>query len=60
MKDKKKNNHPTPPPVPPSRTVPCRLKHHQLVELDALARTSGMTRSALIQLAIARLLEKGL
>lgn len=41
-------------------TVSLRLRAKQLQALDALAVDAGLTRSALIQLAVDRLLKQGL
>jgi hypothetical protein len=43
-----------------AKTISLRLQGQQLADLDGVAERAGTTRSALIQLAIARLLEKGL
>ncbi|HVJ09920.1 MAG TPA: ribbon-helix-helix protein, CopG family [Acidisarcina sp.] len=45
---------------PQAQTVCLRVQPQQLEDLDRLADRAGTTRSSLIQLAIARLLEKGL
>jgi hypothetical protein len=46
--------------VPPeAKLISHRIHRKTLEELDALAKQSGMVRSSLINLAIARLLKQG-
>jgi predicted transcriptional regulator len=46
--------------APPAKTISVRLRVAQLSALDAFARQAGTTRTALIQLAIARFLKEGI
>ncbi len=43
-----------------AKTISLRLHPDQLNQLDAAASQAGTTRTALIQLAIARFLKKGI
>lgn len=49
-----------PPVQQPRPSVTLRLDPAQLERLDALATDKGTTRTALIQIAIARILKEGL
>ncbi len=46
--------------TPQARNISLRLRGNILAELDALSQKHGMSRSSLIQLAIARLLKSGI
>lgn len=47
-----------PPVAAPRESVTIRFRPDQLERLDALAEKKGTTRTALIQIAVAELLEK--
>ncbi len=49
-----------PPKAEIAKTISLRLRPEQLNALDSVASQTGTTRTALIQLAIARFLQKGI